>query len=365
MSLQEKVPTATRWERAVGAAAEAGVDALYVAAGPNFKWLTGRSPYTGGLPIWLSALIVPIDGPGVGVISTMHAEIFDLGAAGVGEVVTYEDGDDPIRVLKDALRAAGLGEKSCLGVEDNLPFGDISALNVAGPSLQLQSAQAVFDRLRSVKDEAELKLLRASGRAVDAAYQAIQDSGHPGSTMSELGVAMYRAMLDAGAELPRVGGAFKRYTDRDIAVGTFIDADLGADVGDYSVDTARNVFVGEPGPELRSWYSALEEAYDASVAAAKPGSPVEEVHKACAEAVAKTGHRQSWKVGHGVGLAPSHEAPLLQPGNPVVLEENMVFTIDPGFFVEQDEPLHIEETVVVTADGCERLTNFPLQMLVI
>src|SRR3954452_16757957 len=115
-----------RWEKAVEALGAAGLDAVYVSAGPNFKWLTGVSPYPGGLPIWLSALIVTADGSGLAVVSSMHAEIFSLDGTGVRELVTYEDGDDTTELLAGVLRAAGIGTGSRVGVEDTITFADTS-----------------------------------------------------------------------------------------------------------------------------------------------------------------------------------------------------------------------------------------------
>jgi Xaa-Pro dipeptidase len=354
----------SRQERARAQAGESGFDALYVTAGPNFSWLAGGSPYPGGLPIWLSALILPAAGGGVAVVSTMHDDILELAEIGLEDVVTYEDGDEPVAVLRRALAAAGLGPQSRIGVEDAIVFADVEAIRGAEPDVRLGSAQAVFDRLRSVKDAGELELLRASGRAVDAAYAAARDSARAGGTMAEPGVAMYRAMLAAGASQPHVSGSFKRYGSAILRAGDVLDVDIGAEVGGYSVDTARNLFVGEPDAKLVRDHDLLEEAFAASFAAARPGAPCEAVHAACIEVIEGAGHHQSWKVGHGVGLASSHEAPLVQPGNTTPLEPGMVFTIDPGFFIRRDEPLHLEETVVVTESGCERMTAFPLGMLV-
>jgi Xaa-Pro aminopeptidase len=355
----------SRWSRAVAATERSELDALYVTAGPNFKWLAGGSPYPGGLPVWLSALIVPAGGEGVAVISDMHAEILSLEGTGIREVITYEDGDDPKEVLRRAFAAAGVAPGSRVGVEDGIPFADTTVIREVQPQLALSSAQAIFDDLRAVKDDVEVALLRRSGAAVDAAYEAARAASWAGGTIADAGVAMYRAMIEAGANQPHVSGSFKRYTGAVIREGAIVDIDIGADCGGYSVDTARNVFVGEPDPGVVKDYELLEEAYAAAAAVVKPGVPASAVHDACADVLSAAGRRQSWKVGHGVGLASGHEAPLLQPGNDIPLRANMVFTIDPGFFLRTDEPLHIEETVLVTEDGCERLTTFPLGMLVV
>jgi Xaa-Pro aminopeptidase len=355
----------TRWQRAVRALRARDLDALYMAAGANFQWLVGRTPYPGGLPVWLSALILTADGRGTAVVSDMHAEIFSFDGTRVDEVITYSDGDDPAAVLRTALEAAGLRDGARVGVEDTLPYGDTSTIGAVAPGVRLERAQDVFDALRAVKDAAEIELLRRSGAAVDAAYEAARQVTRPGQSLAESGAAIYKAMVEAGCTQPIVSGTYRRYRERTLKPGDMLDLDLGADFSGYAVDTARNLFLGDPGAEVRRWHELLERAYEAAAEVSRPGTPVSAVHDACADVLAAAGKRQSWKVGHGVGLAPNHEAPLLQPGNDSPLEEGMVFTIDPGFFLEQDEPLHIEETVLVTATGAERLTQFPLSMLVV
>jgi Xaa-Pro aminopeptidase len=292
MSLAASGTTLSRFARVRALAAERGLDALWVSAGASFRWLAGGSPYPGGLPVWLSALIVPVEGPGVAVLSTMHADI--------------------------------------------------------------------LDRVRAVKDADEIELLRASGRAVDAGYAAARDATCAGGSWAESGAAIYQAMVEAGSSQPHVSGSFRSYRADVLQPGDMLDVDIGAEVGGYSVDTARNLFIGQPSDELAAAHEVLEQAFGAAAALVRPGVAASAVYHACAEVLAEAGHRQSWKVGHGVGLTATHEAPLIQPGNAAPLEEGMVFTIDPGFFLRRDEPLHLEETVVVTEDGCERMTRFPL-----
>lgn len=352
---------AARFSSVRAAMSETELDALYIAAGPNYAWLVGGSPYEGGLPIWLSGLVVPRERDAVAVMSGMHADILDL--SGVGEVVTYEDGDDVLPALRRTLQAAGIRADSRLGVEDRIGFADAQALTAAAPGVSLGSAQAVFDAVRAVKDADEIALLRRSGAAVDAAYAAARDALAAGGTIAGAGVAMTEAMLAHGASRPQLGGAFLDYAGA--APDGLLDVDIGASFGGYSVDTARSFHIGAPSPELLEQFEVVRAAYDAAEAVVRPGVAVEDVHAACADVLAAAGHKQAWKVGHGVGLADGHEAPLLQPGNATPLQPGMAFTIDPGFFVERNRPLHIEETVLVTDAGCERLTAFPFDLVVI
>ena len=79
----------------------------------------------------------------------------------------------------------------------------------------------------------------------------------------------------------------------------------------------------------------------------------------------EAGYEQVWKVGHGVGLAEIHEFPLLQLGYTDPLEVDMVFTIDPGAFIAQNTPIHIEDTVIVTEHGAESLNGFTRELVAV
>lgn len=361
----ERPDYAERLERARRLATEAGVAGLYVTAGPNFRWLTGEAAHAGGWPLWLSAVLVPVDGEPALVVSEMHARIFDLDACPIREVFTYVDGEDPTGAARAALAAAGL-DGEVVGAEDSLWFADAELLREVAPRVTLRRASGVFDRLRAVKDAYEIGQLRLAAAAHDAGYRRAAEVLRPGVTVAEAGSEIIRAMVEAGSEELSIVGSFHHLTDRRFEAGEIVDVDLfPGSHGGYKADTARNVFLGEPTAEARRLYEATLHAYDASIAAVRPGAPAESLHQACAAAMADAGYEQVWKVGHGVGLGDSHEPPLLQIGNTDPIEEGMVFTIDPGAFLARDTPIHVEDTVLVTADGCEALNTFPHDLLVV
>ena len=330
---------------------------------PNFRWLTGESAHPGGWPLWLSAVLVPAEGEAALLVSEMHARIFDLERCPVTSVFTYVDGDDPSGPLGRALAATGLAGSSAVGAEDSLWFGDIDLLRVAAPTLRLQRASRVFDRLRAVKDDWEIEQLRRASLAHDAGYLRAVEVVRPGVTVARAGALIVEAMVEAGSEELAISGAFHRLTGRPFAAGEIVDVDLfPGSHGGYRADTARNIFLGEPSAESRRLYDATLDAYAAAVAAVRPGVTAESVHVACADAMREAGYEQVWKVGHGVGLGDAHEPPLLQLGNTDPIEEGMVFTIDPGAFAARDTPIHVEDTVVVTATGCTALNTFTREL---
>ncbi len=356
---------AKRLDRARQLADEAGLEALWIAAGPNFRWLTGESAHPGGWPLWLSAVLVPVDGEPALVVSEMHARIFDLDRIPVREVFTYVDGQDPTSAVRSAVGGARL-ERAEVGAEDSLWLGDVDLLSGAAPELRLRRANRVFDRLRAVKDAFEIGELRLAAAAHDAGYRRAVEVLRPGVTVARAGSEIIRAMVEAGSEELSIAGAFHRLTDRRFEAGEIVDVDLfPGSHGGYRADTARNVFLGEPTAEARRLYGATLHAYGAAVAAVRPGVTAESIHRACAAAMAEAGYEQIWKVGHGVGLGESHEPPLLQLGNLDPVVEGMAFTIDPGAFIARDIPIHIEDTVVVTATGCEALNTFPREPAIV
>jgi Xaa-Pro dipeptidase len=353
---------AGRFDRLRRLVREAGLGGAYVTAGANFRWLTGEQAHPGGWPLWLSAVLVPVDGEPAMVISKMHADIFDLAR---GPVFTYVDGEDPAAALRAAIAATGLGHEQ-VAVEDTLWFGDVDLLATTSPGLVPRRATSVFNRLRAVKDAGEIEHLRRASAAHDAGYRAAREILRPGMTVADAGGQIVRAILEAGSEELAIVGSFHQLSNRRFEAGEIVDVDLWpGSHGGYRADSARNVFLGAPTPEAERIYEATLRAYDAAIAAVRPGVAAESVHVACADVMREAGYDQVWKVGHGVGLAEIHEFPLLQRGYSDPLETGMVFTIDPGAFIAQNTPIHIEDTVVVTETGVESLTTFPRDLLVV
>jgi Xaa-Pro aminopeptidase len=348
---------------------EQELDALYINAGPNMRYFAGWSALSGGWPVWLSALIAPVQGQPAFVISKMHHDILKYSDSWLkeGDVWTYMDGQDPRDVLKTALKKKGLiGGR--LGVEDTMWYADYDLLMQVDPTLQVQRAGALLDSLRQVKDEAEIEALRKANEITVLGYQRAAEVIHEGLPEFEAGMEVTKAMLQAGAQAVEMHGHLQHHLTRRFRKGDVIDVDMGARWGGYVTDTARNIFVGQPSQEVERAYQVTLEAFRRTVEMVKPGIEAQEVHRFAADHMQKHGYDQVWKIGHGVGLNRGHEAPLVQEGETLILEPGMVFVIDPGCFISgqfRDTPIHIEDCVVVTASGCENLTDFTREMIVV
>jgi Xaa-Pro dipeptidase len=149
-----------------------------------------------------------------------------------------------------------------------------------------------------------------------------------------------------------------RPTDRRLAAGDLVLLDFGAAVGGYKADTTRTVALGEPDSRQREVYRAVLDGHDAAVEAVRAGVTAGDVDRAAREVIERAGFGRYFihRVGHGLGL-DAHEAPSLDPGSPLVLEEGMVATVEPGVYIPGWGGVRIEDDVVVEADGARLLTT--------
>jgi Xaa-Pro aminopeptidase len=344
------------------------LDGLYIVSGPVMRYFTGYSAYEGGWPIWLSAFILPLEGEPVLLISDMHEAIYRAkGGSWVKEVRTYMDGHHPAGLLGDVLRELGLAGGR-LGVQDNMWFGDGELIRAAAPGIHITSGESLLSRLRMVKDAQEIENLRRANDFCVAGFAQARESIRAGRPEYEVGLEIAQAMLAAGSEMMGTSGHFRDWSSRRFQPGDVVDVDLAGKYRGYNSDTARMVFIGQPNREVERMYRVTVEAFEATMEAIKPGVPAEELHRICAGYMARHGYAQLWKVGHGVGLGPVHEAPLVEEGNSTLLEPGMIFTVDPGCFIEggyKDLPVHLEDDILVTETGAENLTLYTHEMVVV
>lgn len=363
---------ASRVQRARAKMRDYGFDGLYIVAGVNMRYLTGFTAYSGGWPIWLSALVLPVEGEPTLIISDMHYAIYQAkGGSWVQDVRAYMDGHNPAGLLGAVLREKGLAGGR-IGVEDTMWFGDTELIEAAAPGTQVASGRAVLAELRMIKDAHEIETMRLTNQYSAAGFAQAREAIWAGRPEFEAAIDISRAMLEAGSErlgeTGSQGGHFKDVSRRLFEPGDVIDVDISGYRHGYSADTARMVFVGQPSPAIERMYRVTVEAFERTMEVIRPGVPCEDVHRVCAEYMARHGYQQVWKVGHGVGLTSGHEAPLLEDGNRLLLQPGMIFTIDPGCFLQgghKDLPIHVEDNVLVTPTGAESLTPYTKEMVVV
>ena len=146
--------------------------------------------------------------------------------------------------------------------------------------------------------------------------------------------------------------------DRVIEPGDGVVLDFGGRVSGYFSDTTRDFVVGEPSPAYAEAYAVLREAQAAACDLVAPGVLAQDVDRAARRIIAAAGYGEFFihRTGHGIGIEV-HEEPYIIEGNERVLEPGMAFSIEPGIYVPGEFGMRIEDIVVVTEDGSERLNR--------
>ena len=371
------VPTtllADRIRRAGDVAAQHDVELLLISPGADLRYLIGA---TGESHERLTCLLVPATGhraPPAVVVPRLEAPgLAGLGLAELGvEVVTWTDDEDPYLLISDLA-----GGPTRIAVVDSMPARHVFGIQDALPEATAALAGPVTRELRMRKDAAEIAELRAAGAAIDRVHARMADILKPGRTEEQIGADIAAAIVEEGhttAAFVIVGsgpnGASPHHdvSSRLIESGELVVIDIGGPLPTgYFSDSTRTYAVGaEPPAAVREAYAVLQAAQQSAVAAVRPGIRAEQVDAAAREPITEAGlgERFVHRTGHGIGLEV-HEDPYIVAGNELLLEPGMAFSVEPGVYFDGDWGARIEDIVVVTADGGERLNSRPHDLVVL
>ncbi len=224
--------------------------------------------------------------------------------------------------------------------------------------------------LRTAKDRLELALIRSAIDVSSNAFLHIMGILKPGVTERKIATEMEFFMKRNGAEAlsfdiivasgKRSALPHGKATDKRIAEGDFILFDFGAKVQGYHSDQTRTVVCGKPSAEQKKVYRVVKDAHDKAIEAIRPGIPLQSVDAAARDHIRKKGYGEYFGhgTGHGIGLAV-HEEPGVNTENKGLVQEGMVFTVEPGIYIPDWGGVRIEDMIRATAHGAEILTTLP------
>ncbi|MFB6102710.1 MAG: M24 family metallopeptidase [Haloplanus sp.] len=294
-------------------------------------------------------------------------------------------------VVADFLADRGV---EAVAVPARFPLGTADGLRESDVTVRVDESDAVT-RIRAVKTDDEVAHVRRAQRANERAMAAaesllesatveagvLHDGGDPLTseavkreielTLVREGCALDETIVACGADAadPHDRGSGSLRADEPIVVDIFPrDTETR-----YHADMTRTFLKGDPDPTLREWFDLTDEARQAALDAVEPGVTGETVHAAACDVYedaglptlrtdpgAETGFIHS--TGHGVGL-DVHELPRIAPDGDE-LEPGNVITIEPGLYDPDVGGVRIEDLVVVTEDGHENLTEYPVELVV-
>ena len=363
-----------RLARAAAAAEAAGLDALLVTPGADLRYLTGYD----ALPLpRLTCLVVPRTGPATLVVPTLErarAESSPAGALGI-DVVGWDETDDPYALTAGLVRDA-VPDAANVGISDRTWLVHAIRWREALPTVTQALAGTALRELRIRKTPDEVAALREAGRIIDGVQEQIQGMRLIGRTEQEVGRDIADAILTGGNAVvnfvivgsgPNGASPHHDLSPRVIEPGDAVVFDIGGTTPDgYCSDTTRTYVVGEVRDGFDKLYAVLQEAQAAACDAVRPGITCEALDAVARDVITDAGFGEQFihRTGHGIGLE-EHEDPYIVSGNTRPLEPGMAFSIEPGIYLPGRHGARIEDIVVCTEDGGERLNLVTRDLLVL
>jgi Xaa-Pro aminopeptidase len=359
-----------RINRAAAAAAERGVEALLITPSPDYAYLLG---YQAPAMERMTCLVVPADGVPTLVLPRLEEplarhELGDL--ADDIELIAWDEAEDPIQIVK-----ARLGTALRVALQDQMWARFALRLHAALDPAQLVEAGPTMSALRAVKSPEEVGRLRAAAAAADEAMTTIADERLSGRTEAAVSARIRELLLEAGHETagfaivasgPNSASPHHTAGGRVIEAGDAIVLDLGGTRAGYCSDTSRTAFVGEPPAEFAALFAVLEKAQRAACEAVRPGIAAADIDGVARGIIDEAGYGAAFihRTGHGIGME-THEEPYLVSSNRAPLVAGHAFSVEPGIYIGGTWGARIEDIVICTESGGERLNTTATELIIV
>lgn len=264
-----------------------------------------------------------------------------------------------------------------LGFEqDFITFGIYDKIRKDLVGIDFIPTWGIVENVRSVKESSEIKLIKMAAQIADDAFKDILSFIKPGSRESDVERELEYLLKKKGAfsvSFPTIVASGPRSslphafpTDRQIKMGDFITLDFGALYEGYCSDMTRTVVIGEPNAKQKEIYEIVRKAQEAGVRAVRAGVRGIDADQFARDVIEKAGYGKYFGhgLGHGIGLE-IHEEPNLNKRNQKALPAGAVVTVEPGVYLPNWGGVRIEDSVLVTPDGCEILTHSSKDLIIL
>ena len=353
-----------RLERLRAEVRRAKLDALLITHMPNVRYVCGFTGSSGVLLVEPDRAVLFTDGR---YIQQAKGEVSNA----------------TIRIVKGSLLvAAASGMRAAKGratgfEAERLPVAGWRQIQSALPrGWKLRATTTVIERLRMVKEAAEIELIRSAVQVGSRIFQRVLPSIRSGATEAAIAGKIEYAARQVGADkmsfetivasgprsaLPHGVASRSRLPSRG-----FVVLDFGVILAGYCSDMTRTVHAGKPNKRSRYIYQAVLDAQLKAIGTVRAGATAGQVDRAARTALGKAGLGRFFthSCGHGLGLE-IHEPPRLGKGQQEPLQPGMVVTVEPGVYLPNHGGVRIEDVVVVTEHGCEVLTPTTKELVVL
>ncbi|SCZ79274.1 M24 family metallopeptidase [Acidaminobacter hydrogenoformans] len=283
----------------------------------------------------------------------------------------FKDTEDGVSILAELM-----ADEGDIGVDKNWPARFLLPLMEKLPHASFINGSFTIDSIRMVKDQAEQHLMRKASALNDQAMQLLQEAVSHDATELELSAVLKEAYRSLGADdlsfTPIIAfGANAALPHHDtgstrLKPGDAIICDIGCVKEDYCSDMTRTFFYKTVSDKAREVYELVRKANLAAIEEVRPGARFCDIDAAARKIIEEGGYGPYFthRTGHAIGLEV-HEFGDVSSGNTARLEPGMIFSIEPGIYLDTEFGVRIEDLVLVTDTGCEVLNHFTKDLVVI
>jgi Xaa-Pro aminopeptidase len=353
---------ADRLRRTSAEAASRGIGALLITPSTDYEYLLGyRAPALERL----TCLILPAEGAPTLVMPRLELPLARQAMGALAdelELVPWDETDDPFQLVSARLVGA-----LRVGLQDQMWSRFVLRLQALLEPAELVDASPAIGAIRRIKQPEEVARLRAVAASADEAMRGVTSERLSGRSEAEVSRRINQLLLEAGHDSadfaivgsgPNAASPHHEPGERIIEAGDAVVLDIGGTQAGYCSDTTRTAFVGEPPPDFAALFEVLHLAQAAACEAVAPGVPACNVDRAARRIIEEAGYGAAFfhRTGHGIGME-THEEPYIVDSNGEPLVAGDAFSIEPGIYVNGLWGARIEDIVVCTPDGGERLNT--------
>ena len=373
--IESKSPYLRRQNQLLQAMQKAGIDALALNPGPSLTYLTGLHFHLMERPV---VVFFTPNLPPMFVLPELEAgKTTDLSF----DLIARPFGEDPRTwpgVFQQAINSLQISKNGRVGIEPRrLRVLELRLLESPSPGYSFTSAEEVVAELRMHKDPDEISAMRRAVEIAQIALQATLPAIRVGTSEKDVAAELTLQLLRGGSEPqlpfppivasgPNSANSHSVPSERHLEAGDLLVIDWGASHHGYFSDLTRTFAVAEILPEFDQVAKVVAAANEAGRLAARPGVPASTVDFAARNVIERSGYGEYFihRTGHGLGME-EHEEPYIRGDNDQLLGEGMTFTVEPGIYLPNRGGVRIEDDVVITAQGCESLSDMPRDLQVV
>lgn len=345
------------------------VDLVALGPGAHLAWLTGVKPHADERPLLFcvsrsyAGFLMPVL-----EADSARQQTTDL------PFHTWSDDDGPAAAFDECLHSASVTDAKRIVLDETMRADFAALVQDALPAADRQFTSSTIGALRMRKDAAEYQTLKQNALIADNAMRAAWDSMQIGMTENEVAEVVRDSFKSQNAaplfHIVGAGrnGAFPHHHTGETKLqhGDIVVMDIGGGQHGYSSDITRMACMGTPPDEYSKVHNVVENAVQAALEAARPGVKAHVVDDAARGVITDAGYGELFvhRTGHGMGVE-IHETPYITASSQTVLDEGMVFSIEPGIYQTEKFGLRLEDIVYLRADGPEVFSELSRELQII